>query len=444
MPRSEVVRPPAAPRGGSARRAFVLLCALAAGAPTAPCASADRLGLDDVLADARRANPEIVAARERARALAAVPRRVGALDDPTFSWEVWNAPDSFRPDRADNDIFRLAQKLPFPGKRPLARDVATQDADAAARDADAVELDVVAAVKRAYWDLWGAHELHDVYAREQALVERVARVAARKYGVNEVSQSDVLRSQVELTHVVNQVTTQAVRVDAARAELNVLLSRDPAEPLGVPDAPPAPALDEDPASLIALALATRPELASQRAMVAREDAGVRLARRERYPDFELAVSRFVNPHARDGFGAMAAVTLPLVQRGKYDAAVGEASARLAAAEADRRRVEDRVRGDVQAAFLRARAALVQRDLLVGTHIPQAEQSLRVAESGYESGGVDFLALVDTARTIEMVHVEHVEMEVAFARAVADLERAIGGPLPAVRAGRPRHEMRGMP
>src|SRR5689334_14441090 len=90
-------------------RASTIVPAVLVAAWALPAAAGERLRLDDVLAEARQANPQIVAARERAHAAAAVPRRVSGLEDPTFSWESWNSPDAFRPDRADNNIFRLAQ-----------------------------------------------------------------------------------------------------------------------------------------------------------------------------------------------------------------------------------------------------------------------------------------------------------------------------------------------
>ena len=92
--------------------------------------AAEPLRLADVVEQARQSNPQIRASRERAGALAAVPRRAAALDDPTVSYELWNAPD-FRPDRADNNIIRLSQKLPFPGKRALAGTMAEDEAEAA-------------------------------------------------------------------------------------------------------------------------------------------------------------------------------------------------------------------------------------------------------------------------------------------------------------------------
>lgn len=386
---------------------------------------AGRLRLADVLEQAHERNPEIRAARDRAAAAAAVPGRVRALDDPTFSYEVWNAPQPFRVDRADNNILRLSQKVPFPGKRALAGEVAGREADMARSEGTGVELDVTTAVKRAYYDLWAAHELLDVYSRERGLVERFARIAEQKYGVGEVAQSDVLRAQVELTHFINRVTTQTLAIDGVRAELNALLSRPPSDPLGVPEDPPPPRLDPEVDRLIGLAVDSRPELRAEEAAVAREEAAVRLAQRDYFPDFEFNVGRFINPGQRDGFGAMAAVSIPLAYKWKYDAGLAEARARLSSAQAELRRLQDRVQREVKQAHVRAQTALLQWKLFINTHIPQAEQSLRVAESAYQTGGVDWLALIDTARTLESVHVEHVQAAAEFEKAYADLERAVG-------------------
>ena len=80
------------------------------------------------------------------------------------------------------------------------------------------------------------------------------------------------------------------------------------------------------------------------------------------------------------------------------------------------------------ALARAQTARAQRDLFVSTHVPLAEQALRVTESAYQTGSVDFLALTDTVRAIEDVHVEHLAAEADLEKSWADLERAVGSPL----------------
>jgi outer membrane protein TolC len=405
-------------------------------AAVAQAQSAEPLRLADVLDIARHANPQIDAAREQAVALRAVPAQVSAYDDPTLSWEGWNIPDSLNIGQAQNNIFRLAQKVPWPGKRTLAGTVAEHAADMAQEDIRVAQLDLDVAVKRAYYDLWLTYQTRDILGRDKQLVERVSRAAEERYGTGEAPQTDALRAQVELTHMTIQIDSAGLAIDTAAAELNALLSRPSDEALGVPEGPTPRPLDASLESLTDQALQQRPELAAQRAAIAREQSGVELAAINRRPDFEFSVGRFVNYGHNDGFGAMASVTVPFIYTSKYDAGSAEARAKLATAEAELRRWQDRVRREVAQAYARVRTAALQHGLTTGTHVPQAEQALRVTEGAYQSGSADFPALLDTLRNIEAVHLQHVGAEAEWAKATADLERAVGGELPPPLAARP--------
>ncbi|MGH7822662.1 MAG: TolC family protein [Candidatus Binatia bacterium] len=388
------------------------------------------LRLTAVVEEARSANPEILAARERAAAAAAVPARVFAYDDPMFAYEAWNFPESFRLDQAGNNILKLSQKIPFPGKRTTARAAAEHDAGRAREAVGRAELGVVASARKAYYDLWRAHQNLLIYSRDRELVERLARISERRYAVGEVSQPDVLRAQVELTRLLNRVATETLAVDSARAELNAILSRSPDDPLGVPEDPPDPRLDVSVEALTGRALRDRPEIRAQRETIEREEAMVRMARLDYLPDFEVTVSRFLNFEAPNGFGVMGAVSIPLAWKSKYDAALAEARALLGVAKAELRRLEDRARREVRQEYLRARTALLQYDLFVTTHIPQSEQALEASDIGYRTGKIDFLSLIDSVRAVEEVHLEHIEAAAEFGKAVADLERVVGGELSA--------------
>jgi outer membrane protein, heavy metal efflux system len=412
------------------RASLVLAILLLAPAPARAKPPGDVLRLVDVLALVREANPEIRAARSRARAAEAGPTQARAWDDPVLSWEAWNAPENMNVARAENNIFRLTQKIPFPGKRRLAAESAGEVARAMAHGADAVVLEVEVAVKRAYWSLWQAHQRVAVYERERVLAERFAKTAEQRYAISGVPQSDVLRAQVELTRAITEARTGALAIDTARAALNALLSRPPRDPLGVPEEPEFPEPPPSTDGLMEVALAHRPELAAQAATINGQGRALDLARKAYLPDFEVSVGRFINAGRSDGFGTMASMTLPIANKAKYDAGVSEANARLNTAVADEHRLVDGVRRDVEQAWLRVRTAKLRHDLLVTTHLPQAEQAIQVTEASYASGRVDLLALLDMLRTLEAVHLEHVDAAAEFATAWADLERAVGEPLSA--------------
>jgi outer membrane protein TolC len=315
------------------------------------------------------------------------------------------------------------------------RSQATHEAVQSTHESEAVELEIVTAVKRAYFDLWLAYERLAVLSREKALVERLTHVVEERYGTSDAVQADVLRAQVELTHMTIEVSAAALAVQNAAAELNALLSQPPDQPLGVPEDVRVQPLSASVETLTDLALRQRPELAAQRAALAGDESGVELAQQGWRPDFELSFGRFINYNRSDGFGAIVSVSLPFVYGGKYTAATAEARAKVAAGEADLRAWQDRIRREVAQAYARVQTAALQHSLAEGTHMPQAAQALRVTESAYLTGGADFASLLDTVRRIEEVHLQHAGAAAELGRATADLERAVGGALPAPIAAR---------
>src|SRR5256712_8925104 len=202
---------------------------------TCPLARADELPasgplpLADVVAYARAHSPELEAARQHEAAARAVPAQAAAWDDPTVGAESWNSPRAVPYDGADNNILKLSQRLPFPGKLGLKGRMAERDADMAAADARMTELTVLESVKQAYWDLWLTDRHLAVYTRDLELARELAAGAARRYAVGTGGQPHVLRAEGERTHIATRPVTTRPQPERAAAHLTELLSRGPHE-----------------------------------------------------------------------------------------------------------------------------------------------------------------------------------------------------------------------
>ena len=387
------------------------------------------LTIEAALAYARHRNPAIGAARSRVQAAQKVPAQASAYEDPMVTWEAWNSPGNFRIDEAENNIFRLSQKIPFPGKLRLKGEMASKDAEKTEAELKAEEIDTVTQVKKAYYALWLVYRNLEVYRRDQELVTQFARIAEQKYAVGQVSQPDVLRAQVETTRMINRVSTETLALAKAQARLNALFSRPPEAPLGAPQDPPAPAVPYSMTELEKLTLGIRPELLAQARALDKERLALALARKAYYPDFEVSINRFVNFDERDGFGISVSTSIPLAFKYKYDAGVGEATANVQTGQDELWRLRDLALFEVKQALVEAQTALEQRNLFLHTHIPQAEQALQASQIGYQTGTLDFLSLIDSVRAIEQIHLEHLMAAANFERAWAELERAVGQELP---------------
>jgi len=342
-----------------------------------------------------------------------------------FTYEGFNIPENFDLTRTDNNILKLSQKLPFPGKRRLRGEIATHEAAIAKEELRMAEVTIRAEVKKAYYDLWLVHQNLLIYSRDKELMAQFATIAEKKYAVGQASQPDVLRAQVELTRLINRVTTQTLKLGEVRALLNGLLSRSPEAPLGVPQDAPKPVVKQTLAELAELTLQTRPEIAARSVAINRDTAALALAQKAYFPDFEVYVERFFNGGGRAGVGVIFSATIPLAYRQKYDAGVAEARARLNAGKADLRAAQDTALAEVKSALVRAQTAVELVNLFAQTHIPQSEQALDSSRISYQTGKVDFLSLIDSLRVVEQVHVEHLAAATDFEKAYAELERAVG-------------------
>jgi cobalt-zinc-cadmium efflux system outer membrane protein len=214
-----------------------------------------------------------------------------------------------------------------------------------------------------------------------------------------------------------------------------MLGRQPGAPTEADDdlsdvPPPLPDLE----ALAALAASSRPEIRS--AVAQREGAhdATRLAGQYWLPDLSLTLSRNYTAGAPPAFSTSLSIGLPLFFWQHRNGPIAEAQHREAELEATSRDVAAQVDLDLRASHAAAdtarRQALYIRDQL----LPAAEEAYRIASISYGLGGTSALELLDAKRTLLDAKSQYTDALGAANDARADLERAVGAPLPSGPAG----------
>jgi cobalt-zinc-cadmium efflux system outer membrane protein len=323
----------------------------------------------------------------------------------------------------------LMMDFPGPGKLKWAANMATAESEARYFIFENAILQTASALKKSYYQLYFLETKVNVNRDTLRLVGEIEKLARRQNEVGKVTLQDVLRAQIEQ----ERITTEIANLEDSR---NPLLAQFKAAlGLKVEDAvPPVPhqlestPLDLTSDRLFATALARNPRLKGMEAEVRRADASIRLAYKARVPDFTLGVEvdakaspLFVTPQI--------GVTLP-IWRDKI-------AAQIAGAQAGKRASEARLSAEqislavefAEKSFL-FREATRNLELLTERLLPKARQSLEVAQSGYVSGKVDFLNLLDAERTLLGFQLFEVEARVQRELALAELSLLILGTPPA--------------
>ncbi|TLY18394.1 MAG: TolC family protein [Nitrospirae bacterium] len=409
----------------------VMGLALSHGAPhgayAADTSPRETVALPDLIKEALARNPEILAARKQWEAAANRVAQASSLDDPTLQVQLWNFPETFNVTKTQNSIFGVSQTFPFPGKLALKGEVASRSADMTEQALRAKERDLIARLKQAYYDLFLEHKAIQIHHEQIDLLKQFFEIANAKFRTGKGSQVDVLKAQVELSTLHQQLPSLEQRRDTAQAKLNTLLDRDPRFPLDPPQVPHDQRFTKDLEELFQIAITARPELKAGELAVQRNERARALAQRQYYPDFHLAFQRFQNFNANDGFGAVVSINMPFAfwTKPKYDAGVQEASAAVVAARADLHTAENLTRFQIRDLLAKVRANWEVAVLYRTTVLPQAEQGVEAARAGYRTGRASFLDLIEADRALREFQLAYYRALVEREDRLADLEQVVG-------------------
>jgi outer membrane protein TolC len=402
-------------------------------ASTTPTA-ASSLVLQSLLDDAVRVNPEIRVMQRSVDMMKARAPQETTLPEPMVSYgyagNITPLPpfDIQKGDPSSARMLSFSQEIPFPGKLSLKGKMATMSADSELWNYEQTRLNVLAEVKDAYFELAYLTRAIEILQKNKDLLEKFTKIAEARYAVGKGIQQDVLKAQVEVSKIIEELTMMDQRRQAAEARLNSLLYRDPESPLGQPEEIVPQGFDFTLGQLKELALAYYPTLKMQKRKIDREQYGVQLAKKEFYPDFTVNFTYYNRPGLPDMYGVNVGVKIPLYFWRKQRPGVDEAAASQALEERRLESITTELFFKIKDRYLAAATAERLLKLYGTTIIPQSSLSLESAISGYEVGKVDFLTLIDNLVTLQGYELSYYEQVSAVEKSVAALEPLVGRPL----------------
>lgn len=383
-------------------------------------APAGTLRLEDLVAAALRANPAIRAAELRVEALEARVPQAKALPDPTVSAGWMGKPAPFVVNSAAGMSYRglsAMETFPFPGKLKLRGEIADRESRAAWWDYQAARRQVVSQVKAAYYEYAYDAQALVIVENSRVLLEKLTKIAETRYEAGLGLQQDVLKGQVEVSQLLEQIAILEEERQTAAARLNTLLDRDPQTPL-----PPPPALAQTKLAytlpeLFQLARRSDTGIQQDQRLIERDRDAVALARKSYDPDFSVGYMYRRMPGGPNLYGAQVGINIPIFYKSKQREEVVEASRNLASDTSVQESRETEVNYQVKEQYLAAEEAAKLAALYSQALVPQTSETLASSELAYEAGKVDFLTMLDN-------FVNLLDDQVHYDRQIADYQIAL--------------------
>ena len=124
-----------------------------------------------------------------------------------FGFGIVNLPTnfSFKDEDMTMKEFSISQKFPFPGKRPLMKEMADKEAEAVSAEIQGKVHQIIKDVKTAYYELSHVYRTTEVTQRNKRILEDFAKIAETRYSVGEGIQQDVFKAHVEVSKMVDDL-----------------------------------------------------------------------------------------------------------------------------------------------------------------------------------------------------------------------------------------------
>lgn len=375
----------------------------------------DKSFLASLRAEAARKHPAATSARFREAAAAKDIRGVRLWDDPMIGLSLMAARKDMRADDGDIRI-GFEQPIPKPGLYEANLSKATAIQRAEMENARMSALEVGAAAARDAVELALADESITLQSSQ---IEWLGSMAenAREMAINPDSTSaDALRLESELAREKEILAAARRTRDSISRSLNLRLGRPLESAWPMLRLPLNPAPTPVASSEIARISRVNPKVRSMTEMASAANADVRIADRERLPQFALAIdsSLYSGGDVRSvGIGLK--MSLPYFNRSSYDAKVSASQLREKAAIKDVEATRLDVASAVLATTAEAANASAQARAYSGEIYQRALAATDSVQASWISSKANLTDLLDSNRRLFSIRLEQrrfVAMQIA--------------------------------
>ncbi len=388
------------------------------------------LGLDWILSQVRRDNPDVKAAQALAQASSDEAKASLSWPDPQVGVEYWQIP---RPGldlgQAQQKQLDFSQEIPFPSKTWLSHEAALRNATAMNEKAREVLDQRLLEARQAYWNFYSACASLEAVSRTVGVLGNLVSISRERNRFGRVNRMDQLMdpmARMQRSELDNQMEVLRHERLTAQEDLDRLMDRkqDQAlpDPSLQPDIPEAPSSNQQ---ALDRALGDRAEVRVAQSELDRLESERSLAQTGWWPDLMLQYSAVDMGGVPAGM-AMAKVNLPFIWFWRQGNEVAAAKKQEEASRQDLQGTLDQTRQmvlDEESAFQSGQAQLAR---LQDEIIPDAAKALALGMDGYRLGGVGVSDALGAVQADLMARLQRIGLTAQLGRSQAVLERLMGG------------------
>lgn len=330
----------------------------------------------------------------------------------------------------------IKQTLPMADKLWKKRDKEFQVSEAAYYEFEQKRLELAYRITNAYYDYAYLAKAIELTNENMKLLQNFEGVVQVKYATGIAKNQDLLKTQVELGKLENELLSLKDSQSLIVARLNALLNLPADTSLPWPQ-DSLEGINEqqyqEGKDLIEKLKDNNLQLQVLLKNTESKKEAVGLAKRKYLPDLTVSVthietSEALNPattdNGKDPTMLMFSINIP-IWCNRLNAGIAESKAALKAAQQAHKDKEQELIARLARVHYQLRDAFRQSQLYDRALIPKAIQTLNATKSGYEAAKVDFLSLIDAQRVLLNFQLIYYRQNAYFLQRYAELQMLLG-------------------
>jgi len=191
-------------------------------------AFAQELKLSDLVDEALKNNPDILASQARIEAAKYRIPQTKSLPDPMVSFGYQNEGFSrytYGEEQGSQWMFSASQQFFFHGKRSLKGEMAQRDVESLEAMHELLKLRTAARVKELYFDLFLAYKNIDLLKNKRDLFVRIEDLTLVRYAAGKAIQQEVVMAQTEKYMLLEKEEMFKQKIQSLEAMLRATICR---------------------------------------------------------------------------------------------------------------------------------------------------------------------------------------------------------------------------
>jgi len=382
-----------------------------------------RLDLNQLITIAFKENPRLRRARLQWQATIERYPQATALDDPMF--QVGHFIESVETRVGPQERqYSIVQKFPFPGKLAAKGEIVSKAVAIAKVKLERESRAVITDLKDAYYELLYSEQAIEITKQNQAIVSHLAKIATTDYEVDGTTLNDVFKAESQGAQLAYDLILLSEFRDTQLTRINTLLNRPPESPLGKPVQVSYRPMSQTIEDLYRLGSAAQENLKIAQLEIDLGEKEIALAKLKSRPNFRLGMSYVevgeavmnTRESGKDAYKLNLGITLPLWFE-KNRARLQEAELERKAAVFHKEALEKQLFTQIKMAYFKLKNAERLMQIYQQSLIPQAQQSIEIAETWYKEKRGSFSGLLE-AQSVWL------NFSLALQRALANVQQSV--------------------